>query len=175
MANIITSEEYKKWVKEYDSDDPLVVLMTITHPTLSEPVRISSDATKFIQLDSETQEPIYGTVSRDNTYYALPFRFILPDQPETTDSSVRATLAIDNVNRDYTDLIRNVDVSPTLTIELCFASAPDTIIETLPVMMIEDIEYDVRTINLQLTIDDPRVQTFPALQFYPSRFPGLFS
>ena len=42
-------------------------------------------------------------------------------------------------------------------------------------MMIEDIEYDVRTINLQLTIDDPRVQTFPALQFYPSRFPGLFS
>ena len=60
MANVITSEQYKKWVKEYDSDDPLVVLMTITHPTLSEPVRISSDATKFIQLDSETQEPVYG-------------------------------------------------------------------------------------------------------------------
>lgn len=175
MANVITSEQYKQWVKEYDSDDPLVVLMTITHPTLSSPVRISSDATKFIQLDTETQEPIYGTVSNGNTFYALPFKFVLPDQPEGTDSTVKATLSIDNVNREYTSIIRNVDISPSLVIQMCFASAPDTIIDTLPVMLIEEIDYDVKTINLQLTVNDPRIQTFPALQFYPSRFPGLFS
>ena len=83
----VTSQEYREWVKQWDSDDPLVLLIEIHHESLTDPVRISSDMTQFLGFEPETQEPLYGTVSNGHTYYAFPFAFTLPDQPEGTDAS----------------------------------------------------------------------------------------
>lgn len=180
MAQTVTSEYYRKWVKQYDSDDPFVLLMEVAHPSLSEPVRISSDATSFLYLDPESQEPVYGTRStfggsEELTFFAFPFAFTLPDQPEGSDSQIKAQLRIDSVSRVYTETIRDIETSPELRMALCFASDPDTLVETLPALLISDISYDVKTITLDLTVDDFRLQTFPALQFYSSFFPGLFT
>lgn len=175
MATRVSSREYREWQKSWDSDDPLILLVTLTHPSLSEPVRVSSDPTKFLQLDPETQEPIYGTISNGETFYAYPFEFVLPDQPEGSDSSVKASFRVDNVTRQYTAIIRDLQSAPALELYFCFASDPDTIVETLPPLLVTDISYDVKTIHCDLSAKDFRMEPFPAVQFYPSRFPGLFA
>ena len=175
MATTVTSSQYRQWQKSWDSDDPLILLITLTHPSLSEPVRVSSDPTKFLQLDPETQEPIYGTISNGKTFYAFPFQFTLPDQPEGSDTSVKASFQVDNVTRQYTSIIRNMQSAPVLELQFCFASDTNTIIETMPPLLVTDITYDVKTIHCELSAKDFRMEPFPSVQFYPSRFPGLFA
>lgn len=175
MATTVTSREYREWQKSWDSDDPLVLLITLTHPSLSEPVRISSDPTTFLQLDPETREPVYGTVSGGETFFAYPFAFTLPDQPEGSDTTVKASFRVDNVSRQYTAIIRDMLSSPELVLRFVFASDPDTVVEELPPLLVTDITYDVKAIQCELSAKDFRMEPFPAVQFYPSRFPGLFA
>ena len=59
--SVVTSSEFRKWATANDSADPYIFLLEITHPSLSAPIRVSSDMTEFIQLHDETKEPIYGT------------------------------------------------------------------------------------------------------------------
>ena len=118
MSTTVTSAQYREWQKSWDSDDPLILLITLTHPTLSEPVRVSSDPTQFLQLDPETQEPVYGTVSGGEQFFAYPFAFTLPDQPESADSTVKASFRVDNVTRQYTAIIRNMLSAPELVLRV---------------------------------------------------------
>ena len=66
------------------SDDPPLVLLEITHPNLSTPVRVVGD----------TQD----LVSNGVTFVAMGFRVRLPD--EINGQQPRAELAVDNVGRE---------------------------------------------------------------------------
>lgn len=72
--SVVTSSEFRRWATANDSADPYIFLLEITHPSLSAPIRVSSDMTEFIQLHDETKEPIYGTRHNGVVYYALPDR-----------------------------------------------------------------------------------------------------
>lgn len=172
---VVTSQQYREWVKKYDSDDPMILLAEIDYGTLVTPIRISSDMTRFIRFDPETQEPVYGTVSNGRTYYAYPFAFTLPDQPEGSDTTVKAQFRIDNVSQALTETIRDLQVAPKLKMRFVFASAVNTTVYELPELNITDITYDATTITCDLAAADFRLEPLPSTQFYPSRFPGLFS
>ena len=106
--SVVTSSEFRKWATANDSADPYIFLLEITHPSLSAPIRVSSDMTEFIQLHDETKEPIYGTRHNGVVYYALPFKFTVPDQPEGSDP-IKAQVSIDNIDREYVAAIRNME------------------------------------------------------------------
>lgn len=171
--SVVTSAEFRKWAAANDSADPLVFLLEIAHPSLSAPIRVSSDMTEFIRLHEETKEPVYGTRHKGNVYYALPFKITLPDQPQGSDP-VRAGLTVDNVDREYVAAVRNMESAATFRVKTVFASAPDVVQQELPALRIASATYSATTIDAELGPDDYRAEPAPALNFYPALFPGLF-
>lgn len=171
--SVVTSADFRKWAAANDSDDPQIFLLEITHPSLSEPIRVSSDMTEFIQLHEETKEPIYGTRHQGAVYYALPFKITLPDQPQGSDP-VKASVTVDNVDREYVAAIRNMDSAATFKVKTVFASTPDKVELEYPALRITSATYSATTIDGELGPDDYRAEPVPALNFYPALFPGLF-
>lgn len=171
--SVVTSAQYRKWAAANDSSDPLVFLLEITHPSLSTPIRVSSDMTEFIQLHNETKEPIYGTRHSGVVYYAHPFKFTIPDQPEGNDP-IKAQVSIDNIDREYVAAIRNMESAAVFRAKTVFASSPNEVQLEFPVLRITSATYTASTIDADLGPDDYRVEPVPAANFYPSGFPGLF-
>ena len=77
-------------------------LLTITHPLLDAPIRLSSDPT--VRL-TEAPEITYGTVSRGESYMFLPISFPLPD--EKGDATPLMRLTLDNVGRELINILRS--------------------------------------------------------------------
>lgn len=171
--SVVTSSEFRKWAAANDSSDPLIFLLEITHPSLSEPICVSSDMTEFIQLHEETKEPIYGTRHNDVVYYALPFKITLPDQPDGSDP-IKAQVSIDNIDREYVAAIRNMESAAVFNVKTVFASSPNKVQQEFPILRIISASYNASTIDAELGPDDYRAEPVPALNFYPALFPGLF-
>src|SRR5512137_3023489 len=80
-----------------------IVLLTLSHPTMAEPIRVSSDAV--------------NTVSRGNTFIPFPFLVTLPDH--NGEKIPAATLTIDNIDRAIVQSIRSIGNTPlSLLIEV---------------------------------------------------------
>lgn len=145
-----------------------ILLLTITHPDLAEPMRFSSDAT---QRDSDTPL-VYKTVSRGDDYYFVPMQATLPDDRE--DGVPEAQLRLSNVGRDLIEVLRSTSWPATVTMELVLASDPDGVEIEWPDFDLSSIDYDASEITLHLTIDALASEEFPAGAFTPGYFPGLF-
>jgi hypothetical protein len=151
-----------------ESDEVAIALLTITHASLGTVIRLSSDATERI-----SDEPlIYRTVSRGNDYLYAPFQFVLPE--DKADSPPRCTIALDNIDRSMTDLLRSVSTPPVIAFELVMSGSPDVVEMVLPAMLLTDVEIAAETINITLQIDGLETEPFPAFDFNPVTFPGLF-
>lgn len=112
--------------------------------------------------------------SRGKLYTGYPFTIILPEQ----DSRViqQTTLRIDNVNKIFTDWIRNEVEPPSLKLSLVMADTPDQRELHVDFLMMVNVKWDARTISAQLNIDDLFNAAFPsrAATYDPLQFPGLF-
>lgn len=171
--SVVTDRDFRRWAIQSEGDEVAVLLLEITHASLTDPIRVSSDPTEFIMLHEETQEPIYGTRSNGDVYYTLPFAFVFPDQPEGN-TTPKATLRVDNVNRQYVRVLRDTEITPICRIRLVFASSPDVFREEIGPYRLGSVTYNVTAIEGTLMPDDPRSEPVPALNFLPSSFPGLF-
>ena len=78
------SAQYKSTLAEVNATEAPLILLEISHPQLTQPVRVVND----------TQD----LLSNGNTYVGFPFRCVLPDDFEN--QLPKARLAIDNVSRD---------------------------------------------------------------------------
>ena len=72
---------------------------------------------------------MYDIVSRGNTFTAYPFDLSLPAEDPDQISTVQ--LSIDNVDHSFVQSLRQISSPVTATIEVVFASSPDTV-ETGP-------------------------------------------
>lgn len=168
----VTSQDLRQFLRKEDPDDVLIFLVTITHDSLDEPIRISSDNKEFFGLDDETKYPLRGTTSRGKKYYDVPFSLQVPDQPE--DSNVtRASISIDNVTQELTVIVREMYIAARLTIEIVRASSPDVVEKEMPKLIMKNITNNETTVSADLELDDYRIQKCPAPKFYPSTNPGL--
>lgn len=140
------------------TDEAFLVLLTLAHPDLSAPVRVSSDAV--------------DTVSRGAVFVAFPFGIVLPDDDERR--SPRARLVIDNVDRTIVQTIRGLVTPPVLTIEVVRAAAPDIVEAVFTDFRLANVVYDARVVEADLCVEDFTMEPFPAACFTPSLFPGLF-
>lgn len=153
-----------------ESGEVLIWLMTISHPDLAEPLRISNDPTTRISDDPLT----YATTSRGNQFLFVPFRVTAPDEQDQAPPT--AKIEVENIDRAMIGLIRSVtSPPPTITLELVMGSSLDTVEVTFPDFSIAKASYDAEKVSLDLALDNLAVEPYPAMTFDPSRFPGLFN
>lgn len=169
----VTSKDLRRWAIQSDSEDVLIWLVEITHANLTEAIRASSDMTEFIALHEETKEPLYGTRHQGKLFYTIPFSFTLPEQSEGTEAA-RATLRVDNVDREYIRAIRDTDSVLLCRVMGVFSSDPDTVQHDFPPFRITSVTYTATSIEGTLMPFDFRYEPVPALNFLPSGNPGMF-
>ena len=141
-----------------ESGDAFLILLTIDHANLTAPIRVSSDA--------------IDTISNGNNFTAFPFDITLPDDQEN--SSPRAKLVIDNIDRQVVSAVRSIDSAANVLIEIVRAADPNTIEAQFIDFKLTNVSYDAQKVEGDLTIEDFTAEPFPAASFSPSLFPALF-
>ncbi|MCA0278443.1 MAG: DUF1833 domain-containing protein [Proteobacteria bacterium] len=145
-----------------------VVLVSLQHPSFATPLFLSSDPTERLSV-----EPLsYGTISRGNTYVFCPMDVALPD--DLGERAPSAKFMVENVSRKIVELIRGLASPGIAKIELVLASSPDSVEIEYPEFKIVGAQYNANIITLEMSIDALTDEPFPAGNFDPSGFPGLF-
>ncbi len=152
------SQAVKQAVNAPETAETFIILLTIDHADLAQPIRVSSDAV--------------DTVSRGDTFVAFPFDLSLPDD---TDARLpRARLRIDNIDRQVVQAVRSITSAPSVLIEIVMASDPETVEVSFPDFQMREIGYDAVTVEGSLTLEEIEGEPYPARIFSPADFPGLF-
>lgn len=151
-----------------ESGEVAVFLLTITHPTLAQPILLSTDATTRITTDPL----VYGIVSRGQTYLYAGLTLQLPDEQDG--AAPAAKLVIENITRDLIPMARSIQTPAQVKIECVLASAPDDVEITMPSFDMTNLQYDMATLQFDLTMDALTTVPFPSGTFGPANFPALF-
>ncbi len=141
-----------------ETGEVFIILLTLTHPSLSAPIRISSDSV--------------DTNSRGEVFVAYPFDLTLPDDEESR--ATRARLVIDNVDRQIIAALRGVTTAPVVLMEIVRAAEPDVVEAVFSDFRLTNVTYDSQQIEADLGIEDFTAEPYPAASFSPSLFPGIF-
>lgn len=134
-----------------------LVLITLSHADLGTPIRVVNNNEDII--------------SRGQTYKAFPFEFVLPNTDG--DSPSKATLRIDNIDRQIVTTLRTLSSGPSITMEVIMASAPNTVEISLAGMKLANATYDINIVDGEI-IAEPLFNEPITAQMTPSRFPGMF-
>ena len=152
------SDRFKVAVLAQETDEVILWLLTIRHPESDTVYRLVNN------LDDVT--------SRGNKFMALPFKFALPDDDGV--SLPQVSIVVDNVGLELMDLIRSYGNGLQLTAEIILASTPDVVEYTIDGLTVRGVTYDAKTISLQAQVEDLLNQRFPADDFLPRSFSGMF-
>lgn len=158
MRNV--SEIVRRAVFGQESGEVFAPLVTITHSSLAESIRIVGDT---VDLVKDTY-----------TYTALPFSFDLPSDQEGRLQSIQ--MRISNISRDLVQLIRSISVAPDVKFEIVRVSDPTDVVAGPWEMTLSKVSYNAVTIEgeigrkQRLNIDFPKSD----YTYIPKHFPGLF-
>ena len=134
-----------------------LVLLTIDHPDLDEPIRITSDA--------------MATASQGFIFEPFPFEITLPDDVEGR--TPQASLQIDNTSQEIIALLRGMTTPASLTIQIVRSADPNVVEREWAGIEWRSSQYDVAAITGTLTIDELAAEEFPYITF-DGRFKGLW-
>jgi len=152
------SNSFKEAVFAQETDDVVLVLLTIAHADISPSIRVVNNNENI--------------TSNGNLFTAFPFEIELPDNKEL--GVPRARLTIDNVSREIAEAIRTITTSATVTIEVIRAEAPDTVEITWSALTLKNVKWDMYKVSGDLVFEELELEPFPIGQFSPANFPGLF-
>lgn len=161
------SDAFRQALYAQESDEVAVCLITVTHPELTDPIRLSTDPTARLSTDPL----LYGTKSRGDDYSFVPINVMIPEEGEEAPA---AALEIDNTDLGLITVIRSVTQAASVKIEIVLASDPDTVEIEYPAMTVSHVDYDAQTIRFSLAIDSLATEPFPGTAYIPSMFPSLF-
>lgn len=142
-----------------NSGDPLLILLTIAHADLPEPLRFVRDRVDCI--------------SRGHTFTAFGFDFAAPGDGDDGASSAR--IVIENIDRRIVETIRALTSPPTVHVEIVLGSDPDTVEEDFPLFEIRTASGDRLTVSADLTDHDDDDEPVMRWTAVPSLLPALFS
>jgi len=148
----------------------LVLLLTLSHPSWAEPVRLSTDPTN--RITETTTDVIYGTLSRGEHYYFLPLQITLPSQTE--EGPLRMRVVLDNVSRDLVAELRSLSSPPSVDVDLVSTTNANEVLASWPQFLLVNVDYSAETISGELVLETLFHEPFPAGTFTPSEFVGLF-
>lgn len=139
------------------SDDPFLMLVTITHGDFSP-----------IYLVNNTVDQ----VSRGQNYTAFPMQITLPGDDGETSREV--TISFDNVSLELIDELRTVITPMDVKIEMVLASDLDTVQLSLEELKIRNISYNKQRVSAKLYMDSFLNIELTSERYTPSLYPGLF-
>lgn len=134
-----------------------LVLLTIDHPDLSSPLRITTDAV--------------NTISNGNTFLPYPVQIQLPDDIEGR--TPQAQLVVDNTTKEIIAALRSLSSPATVTIQIVRSEDTDIVEREWSGLEWRNSTYDASAITGNLTIEDISREEFPYVSF-DGRFNGLF-
>lgn len=159
-----------------DSDQDLIVLLTIYNPDSENPdevaARLSDGYTQRIQSLTTDQEVVYGVRSRNNDYVFLPMEINLPSEQEA--QAPRSSIVLRDVTRYATPLIRSIKGPPKILMELVLSSTPDIVEASFSGFYINSFTYNAESVSAELSMINYDREPFPQHSFSPIYFPGLF-
>jgi len=156
MANQLSPELIYQLMSQ-ESDDPFLVLLTLTHPSFS-----------TVRLANNTKD----IVSRSETYMAFPFKIRFP--VDDGESAREFSIEFDNVSLELVDEIRSVTSPIGITIEMILASMPDDVQITQENLQIQTIQMNKQRISAKIIVDDFLNIEMTGEKYEPTNFPGLF-
>lgn len=145
-----------------------IILLTITHADLDDPIRLSTDPTELLSSSPR----VYGTTSRSNPYYFVPMQLALPDEKEGAPPSTQ--ILVSNVTREVIELVRSITTPPKCKIELVLHSDLDTVEIESPELDIVDSNSVAGELTLDLALNSMAAEQYPVDSFDPSAFPAIF-
>lgn len=141
-----------------ESADPLLVLLTLDHPSFVAPVRLVNN-TKEI-------------VSRGNIYTAFPFNITLPADDGETAREV--DIVMDNVSLEIIGFLRSVTEEIPAKVEMILASLPDDVQISFEDLVVRSVSYNKSTITAKLGQDNFLNTELTSEKYTPGKYPGLF-
>lgn len=143
-------------------DDAVLLLVTITHPTI-EPIRVVNN--------SPAADGSGDIVSRGEIYQAFPF---MPELPNNVDELPRARITIANVDRRISESLANLDSSPIIAFEIVTASNPDNVLLRFPRFELVVVTWDHVMVEGELTQAPYASEPYGYIRVIPSIFPAMF-
>lgn len=150
-----------------ETSEVFVSLLTITNPSFTEPIRLSSDNAVLLPNSN-----VRGTISNGIEYIYCPFTITLPQDDDT--GIARATIRVDNIDRRITEAVRRATSAISVDIRIVLASSPDVIEAIVQDFRLEQVSYDALEVSGELSLDYYDLEPYSKLRFTPSGFPGLF-
>ena len=166
------SPRTKAALMQQQTEDSDIVLITITHPSWTQPVYLSTHATAILRTDAATGTPIWGTVSRGREYIYVPIQATMPTS--TDEQPPEAHLIVSNVSRILSPYLKLVDKTPPrITLEVVNPSAPDVVDVTYPELDLMNVSWDANTVDAQLMHNIASNEPLPWLRFNLANFPNM--
>lgn len=166
---MITSQVVIDKLYAMDLDDVAVVLLTLDHPTFDAPVRLSLDNKDTLEEEDMYGRKLLGTLSRGREYLNVDFEITLPSV--SSEEAPHGSIRMDNSANELIPYIRNAQVrdGPLLaTIELVFASDPDTVLQSWTNFEIREIKYDSVAVEASFKADVMAEEPYPGRTFNPA-------
>lgn len=153
------SNDFKINVNKLNADESPLVLLEITHPFITDTIRLVNDNKDLL--------------SNGNNYLHMPFG--LKRQEDVQNELPKVILTIPNVGRS---LVRWIDSSgggrgASITVMLARRSEPDTIEERLE-LGIESVSITTELVTFNLIIQNNLVKSAIKWIYDVKRAPGLF-
>lgn len=163
----ILSLNFREALFAQESGEVVIFLLTITHPSLDEPIYLSTDPTERF-----SDVPLmYRTQSRGIDFLYAGIDITLPDEKDRSPPASKLTIA--NISRDLIPLARSVNSPPSVKIEAVLASALDDVEMTWPALDMSNLQYDASALVFDLTMDALLTEPYPYGTFSPAAFPAL--
>ena len=141
-----------------ESDDPFVALVTLSHPSFSDDIRLVNN-TVLVQ-------------SRGQIFKPFPMRIRFPvDDGET---AREFSIDFDNVSLELIAGIRTVTDPIGVKIELVLASRPDVVEIVQDELKIATITYNKNLISAKIILDNFLNTEMTSERYSPTNYPGLF-
>lgn len=159
MANSLSQNVLRQLFAQ-ESSDPFLTLITLTHPTFAQPIRLVNNSVDI--------------VSRGNTYMAFPVKIQLPvDDGET---AKEFAITFDNVSLELVDEIRSVVGESQIEVRLehILASLPNEVQIEFAELKIVTVTYNRFQISAKLGLDDFLNTEMPGEKYTPTNYRGLF-
>jgi hypothetical protein len=153
----LDSDDAREQALAQHNDDPFLVLLTLSHATLAEPIYIVCNRQKL--------------VSRGNTYLAYPFQIELPTDG---DEAPQARITIANVSREIGSALEKLITPPLALIEIVLASAPDDVERSWDQFELSGVTWDAMRMTATLQHRQVWAELYPRYRVTPKDFPGLF-
>lgn len=153
-----------------DREGVAFVLVTLDHPSLATPIRISADPTEIIN----DHPRFYGTISRGVTFEYMPFTHVVeagdPNAPPT------ASFRLPNVDFKILAALESMDLGDapaTFLIEGVYSDDVDVVRESYPNFVLTGWRHDETWIDVGIGFDARTRGRFPYDRFTRSNTPGL--